>query len=87
MVRRNGGKPMQISIQQAKTGLSQYIRLLETKQEKQIYITRRGKPVAKLTLINDKPVENRIGIAAGKLKAPDDPDRHNDEIAALFGGA
>ena len=78
---------MQINIQQAKTGLSQYIRMLETKQEKQINIARRGTPIAKLTLIHDKPVSNRIGIAAGKMKAPMDLDRHNDEIAAMFGGA
>ena len=77
---------MQVNIQQAKTGLSEYIRLLETKQEKQINIARRGKPVAKLTLINDKPVSSRIGIAAGQFQAPDDLDLHNDEIAALFGG-
>ena len=77
---------MQVNIQQAKTGLSEYIRLLETKQEKQINISRRGKPVAKLTLINEKPVSSRIGIAAGKFQAPDDLDLHNDEIAALFGG-
>ncbi len=76
---------MQVNIQEAKTGLSEYIRMLETKQEKQINIARRGKPVAKLTLINDKPVSNRIGIAAGKIQAPDDLDLHNDEIAALFG--
>ncbi len=78
---------MQVNIQQAKTGLSQYIRMLETKQEKQICIARRGKPVVKLVLINDKPVSNRIGIARGKLKSPEDLDAHNDEIAALFGGA
>jgi len=77
---------MQVNIQQAKTGLSEYIRLLETKQEKQINIARRGKPVAKLTLINEKPVSSRIGIAAGKFQAPDDLDLHNDEIAAMFGG-
>ena len=78
---------MQVNIQQAKTGLSQYIRMLETKQEKQISIARRGKPVVKLVLINDKPVSNRIGIAQGKLKSPADFDAHNDEVAALFGGA
>lgn len=78
---------MQINIQQAKTGLSHYIRLLETRQEKQICIARRGTPVAKITLINDRPVSDRIGIAAGKLRAPDDLDRHNAEIAEMFGGA
>ena len=77
---------MQVNIQQAKTNLSQYIRLLESRQEKQVMISRRGKPIAKLTLINDKPISNRIGIAAGKMKAPADLDIHNDEIAELFGG-
>ena len=87
MVRMIGRIFMQVNIQQAKTGLSYYIRMLETKQVKQIYIARRGTPIAKLTLINEKPIENRIGIAAGRIKAPEDLDRHNAEIAALFGGA
>ncbi len=78
---------MQVNIQEAKTGLSRYIRLLETKQEKQIIIARHGKPVVKLTPYNDKPVSSRIGIAAGKLKCPENIDLHNDEIADLFGGA
>ena len=78
---------MQVNIQQAKTGLSQYIRMLETKQEKQINIARRGRPVVKLTLINDKPVSKRIGVAEGKMKAPENLDLHNNEIAALFGGS
>ncbi len=77
---------MQVNIQQAKTGLSQYIRMLETRELKQINIVRRGKPIAKLVLINEKPVSNRIGIAEGRLKSPADLDAHNDEIAALFGG-
>ena len=77
---------MQINIRQAKSGLSQYIRLLETQQEKQINIARRGKPIAKRTLIREVPAERRIGAASGKLTAPDDLDRHNDEIASLFGG-
>lgn len=77
---------MQVNIQQAKTGLSQYIRMLETRELKQINIARRGKPIAKLVLINEKPVSNRIGIAEGRLKIPADLDAHNDEIAALFGG-
>ncbi len=77
---------MQVNIQQAKTGLSQYIRLLETRQERQISIARRGKPIVRMTLINDKPVSNRIGIAAGKLQAPEDLDAHSDEVEALFGG-
>ena len=80
-----GGMKMQVNIQQAKTGLSQYIRMLETRELKQINIARRGKPIAKLVLINEKPVSNRIGIAEGRLKSPADLDAHNDEIAALFG--
>lgn len=81
----NGGIIMQVNVQEAKTGLSRYIRMLETKQEKQIIIARHGKPVVKLTAINDKLVSSRIGIAAGKLQCPEDLDQYNDEVATLFG--
>lgn len=77
---------MQINVQEAKTGLSRYIRMIETKEEEQIVIARHGRPVVKMTLYNTKPVANRIGAAKGKLKSPEDLDRDNDLIAELFGG-
>ena len=77
---------MQVNILQAKTELSRLIRLIETGKEDSIIIARYGKPVVKMTSYTDTPVSNRIGVAKGKLKSPDDLDRYNDEIAQLFGG-
>ncbi|MBP3901613.1 MAG: hypothetical protein J6D53_09235 [Blautia sp.] len=36
---------------------------------------------------DDVPISKRIGVAKGKLKSPDDLDKYNDEIVAMFGGA
>ena len=78
---------MQVNILEAKTELSRLIRLVETGKEESVIIARYGKPVARLTPYTDVPVNRRIGIAKGKLKAPVDLDKHNDEIADLFGGS
>ena len=81
------GKAMQVNILEAKTNLSNLVRLIETGKEERIIIARYGKPVVKMVVYNDAPVSKRIGVANGKLKSPVDLDRHNDEIAELFGGA
>ena len=81
------GKAMQVNILEAKTNLSNLVRLIETGKEERIIIARYGKPVVKMVVYNDAPVTKRIGVAKGKLKSPVDLDRHNDEIAELFGGA
>ena len=77
-----GDVSMQVNILEAKTNLSNLVRLIETGQEERIIIARYGKPVVKMV----QPVSKRIGIAKGKLKSPDDLDKYNDEIAAMFGG-
>jgi antitoxin (DNA-binding transcriptional repressor) of toxin-antitoxin stability system len=82
-----GGMEMQVNILEAKTNLSNLVRLVETGQEERIIIARYGKPVVKMVLYNDVPVSKRIGIAKGKLKSPEDLDKYNDEIAEMFGGA
>ena len=76
---------MQVNILEAKTNFSKLVRLIETKQEDHIVVARHGRPVMKMVSYNDTPVENRIGIARGKLVCPQDLDRDNGEIAALFG--
>ena len=76
---------MQVNILEAKTNLSQLVKLIETGQEDSIIIARYGKPVAKLGLYKDVAAGKRIGIAKGKLKAPMDLDQYNDEIAAMLG--
>ena len=76
---------MQVNILEAKTNLSNLVKMLETGKEEMIIIARYGKPVAKMTIYNDISVSRRIGAAKGRLKTPADLDQDNDEIAAMFG--
>ena len=78
---------MQVNILEAKTNLSNLVRLVETGKEEMVVIARYGKPVVKMVTYSDTPVSKRIGVAKGKLKSPEDLDQYNDEIAAMFGGA
>ena len=77
---------MQVNILEAKTNLSNLVRLIETGKEEHIIIARYGKPVVKMVTYNDLPVSKRIGVAKGKLKSPEDLDKYNDEIFEMFGG-
>lgn len=77
---------MQVNILEAKTKLSNLVKLVETGKEEEIIISRYGKPVVKMVIYNGGSVSKRIGVAKGKLKSPDDLDKYNDEIAAMFGG-
>ena len=76
---------MQVNILEAKTNLSNLVRMVETGEEETVIIARYGKPVVKMTVYQDKPVSGRIGVAKGKLRTPADLDRDNAEIEALFG--
>ena len=79
---------MQVNILEAKTDFSKLICLLETKREDCITVARNGKPVAKITLIQETPVSKRIGVAKGKFSVKGDFDEGNQEIAdMLTGGA
>lgn len=79
---------LQVNILEAKTDFSRLIRLLESKREDYITVARNGKPVAKITLINETPVSKRVGVAKGKFSIKGDFDADNDEIAdMLTGGA
>ena len=79
---------MQVNILEAKTDFSKLIRLLESKREDCITVARNGKPVAKITLVQETPVSKRIGAAKGKFDMKGDFDADNQEIAdMLTGGA
>ena len=79
---------MQVNILEAKTDFSRLIRLLETKKEDFITVARNGKPVARITPINETLVSKRIGVAKGKFNVQGDFDAENGEIAdMLTGGA
>jgi len=75
---------LQVNVLEAKTDFSKLIRLLETKKEDFITVARNGKPVVKITLINETPVSKRIGVAKGKFTVKGDFDADNDEIASMF---
>ena len=77
---------MQVNILEAKNDLPKLIRLLETKKDDFITVSRNGKPVVKITLINETPVSNRIGVAKGKLTVTGDFDADNGEIADMLTG-
>lgn len=76
---------MVVPMQQVQTDLPGYIHLVETGQETEIVIVRQGKPVARVTAVQEAKPSKRIGAARGRLKVPEDLDRYNDEIAELFG--
>jgi len=77
---------MQVSILEAKTNLSNLVKLVETGKEESVVIARYGKPVVKIVVCSNTPVSRRLGVAKGKLKSPVDLDQYNDEIAEMFGG-
>ncbi len=73
-----------INIHVAKTHLS---RLLDELQHGEPFIiAKAGKPVAKMTAIQDKPPQ-RLGFLEGQFEVPDDIDTmFADEIADMFEG-
>ncbi len=75
---------MQVNVLEAKTDFSKLIRILESGREKAITVARNGKPVVKITLVDQPSISKRIGIAKGKFKAPDDFDANNEEAAAML---
>ena len=77
---------MQVQVAEAKRDFSKLIRLLETGKEEAITVSRNGKHIVRMVYIPDVPVSNRIGIAEGKFKAPDDFDANNEEIYAMLAG-
>lgn len=77
---------LQVNTLEAKTDFSKLVRLLESKREDSIVVARNGKPVVKITLFNEIPVSNRIGIAKGKFNVTGDFDADNAAIADLLSG-
>ncbi|MBQ9348682.1 MAG: hypothetical protein IJT94_15325 [Oscillibacter sp.] len=76
---------MVVPMQQVQTDLPDYLHMVETGQEAEIIIIRQGKPVARVTAVQDAKPSKRIGVARGRLKVPEDLDKYNDEIAELLG--
>ena len=83
---------MQVNILEAKTNLSNLVKLVETGKEDMVVIARYGKPVVKMVTYTDVPVSKRIGVAKGKLKSALKeastnavmPEIYQDEYEALL---
>lgn len=75
-----------VNMFEAKTTLSKLVEAIESGKESEVIIARRGVPVARLASITRQPVHKRIGAAKGEFDVPDDIDKDNEHIAALFGG-
>ena len=77
---------IKINMLEAKTNLSKYISILESKQENEIIIARNGNPIAKLTLVAVEP-QRRIGVAKEYYEQLKDFNTNDfdDEILEMFG--
>ena len=65
---------IQYNIYEAKTNLSKISRLLESKQEDCVVISRNGKPVLKVVLYENDNRSKLFGCAKGMFEVPDNFD-------------
>ena len=76
-----------VNMHDAKTRLSALVEAVESGREAEVVIARNGKPAARLVPIaSSSDTSKRIGIAKGKFVVPDDWERDDEAIAAMFGG-
>ena len=75
------------SLFEAKTHLSRIVERLVQGEADQVIVSRRGKPVVRMTAQRALDTSKRIGIARGRFRVPDDIDGANPAIAAMFGAA
>ncbi len=74
-----------VDLLEAAANLEQILNAIESGDESEILIARDGRPAARLTAMK-RDVNRRIGVAKGDFAVPDDIDRYNAEIQALFDG-
>ena len=75
-----------VNMLEAKSNLSKLVNMLETKQEDVIYLAKNGNVVVQMTLVPERPVSKRIGVAAGKFSVPYEFDSWDTEVEEMFGG-
>ena len=75
-----------VNILEAKTHLSRLVARVESGAETEIVIARNGRPAARLVPLAVRPVQQRIGIAAGRFQVPASIDRDNALVERLFTG-
>ena len=75
-----------VNILEAKSTLSKLIDEVETGREKEIVIARHGRPVARLTKIDEGGKTVGLGVAKGLFSVPESIDEEDELIASLFYG-
>ncbi|MEW6490871.1 MAG: type II toxin-antitoxin system Phd/YefM family antitoxin [Thermodesulfobacteriota bacterium] len=75
-----------VNMFQAKSSLSKLVESIESGREDEIVIARHGRPAARLTRLEERPAQRRLGVAKGQFEVPDDIDGDNETIARLFLG-
>lgn len=75
-----------VSLFDAKTNLSKLVESLIEGTEDEVVISRHGRAVVRMTPLPRGDVSKRLGIAKGRFVVPDDIDRSNGVVEALFTG-
>ncbi len=65
---------IQFNMYEAKSNLSKITKLLEDRVEDVVIISRNGKPILKVTLIDENNRQDLFGCAKGMFTIPDDFD-------------
>jgi prevent-host-death family protein len=80
----------QVNVHEAKTKLSKLMDAVESGREAEVILARNGRPSVRIVPLADaKPIQRKpflFGLAKGKIQLPDDFDRDNDLIQAMFEG-
>ena len=73
-----------VNMLEAKTHLSRLVEAIETGAATEVVIARNGRPVARLTALQEAARPRRLGVARGRFTVPESIDAANPLIAALF---
>ena len=75
-----------VNMLEAKSNLSRLVEAVESGVETEVIIARNGRPAARLVALKPVSTGKRIGVAKGKLVAPQDIDKGEETIIAMFEG-
>ncbi|MCT0228291.1 type II toxin-antitoxin system prevent-host-death family antitoxin [Synechococcus sp. CS-1331] len=79
-----GGGRRMVNMPEAKAHLSRLVEAIETGAASEVVIARNGRPVARLTTLQEPARPRRLGVARGQFTVPDSIDAANPLIAELF---
>lgn len=73
-----------VNLLQAASSLSSLVDEIEKGEETEIFITRNGRPAAKLVALTEQSAAKKIGVARGEFVIPDDIQSSDAEVARFF---